>query len=200
MAVRATGQQTAKLRDFYPIYDGNTVTLRRFFFVCTMRKRLMPGMRGLQDGVNRNKRVVLIDDRSTRQNLPNSKIYEYETMNASISTGVPAHNPLQALARLLPTGKASHIPLAPSRKHKRDERLQLTVTETGLTAYRNGSPVAWIVPGFHDGQSNNEPLRCDFVDVAYFRQHREGINMETADFFTLEEAVAFINGVFGGAA
>jgi hypothetical protein len=121
-------------------------------------------------------------------------------MNASISMGAPAHNPLQALARLLPTGKPSHIPLAPSRKHKHDTRLQLTVTETGLTAYRDGSPVAWIVPGFHQGQSANERKRCDFVDVAYFRQHREGINMETADFLTLDEAISFISGVFGGVA
>jgi hypothetical protein len=121
-------------------------------------------------------------------------------MNASISMGASAHNPLQALARLLPAGKPSHIPLAPSRKHKRDDRLQLTVTETGLTAYRDGSPVAWIVPGFHQGQSANEPKRCDFVDVAYFRQHRDGINMETADFLTLDEAISFISGVFGGVA
>ena len=121
-------------------------------------------------------------------------------MNASISMGASAHNPLQALARLLPTAKPSHIPLAPSRRQKQENRLQLTVTETGLTAYLNGSPVAWIVPGFHDGQSNNEPLRCDFVDVAYFRQHRDGINMETADFLTLDDAISFVSGVFGGVA
>jgi hypothetical protein len=121
-------------------------------------------------------------------------------MNATINTGASAHNPMQALAYLLSTGKTSHIPLAPSPRTKNAKRLQITVTETGLMAYLNGSPVAWIVAGFHDGQSNNGPLRCDFVDVAYFRQQRTGINMETADFLTLDEAISFVSGVFGGVA
>jgi hypothetical protein len=161
----------------------------------------MPGMRGLQDGENRNKRVVPFRTIDVPGNFcPNLKPKEYETMNATNSMGVSAQNPLQALARLLPTGKASYAPLATSRRNRLNNRLQLTVTETGLTAYLNGAPVAWIVPGFHDGQSNNEPLRCDFVDVAYFRQHRDGINMETADFLTLEDAISYISSVFGGAA
>jgi hypothetical protein len=118
-------------------------------------------------------------------------------MNASIM-GVSAPNPLQARARLLPAGNASHIPLAPSRRQKHENRLQHAYTETGLTVYLNGSPVAWVVPGYHQGQIANQHRRCDFVDVAYFRQHREGVNMETADFLTLEEAVNFIANVFGG--
>lgn len=118
-------------------------------------------------------------------------------MNANISMGAPARNPLQALARLLPTGKPSHaIPTTPKRNHK---ALQLVVTDTGVTAYANGSPVAWIVPGFHEGQNDNEPKRCDFVDVAYHRRTSKGVNLETADFLTLEEAVAYVAGIFGGA-
>lgn len=119
-------------------------------------------------------------------------------MTAINVMGAPAHNPLQALARLLPSGKPSHIPLTTARKHKRHGSVQLVVSDTGLTAYVDGSPVAWIVPGYHQGQANNEPKRCDFVDVAYFRKTDNGVNMETADFLTLEEAVSFINAVFNG--
>jgi hypothetical protein len=161
----------------------------------------MPGMRGLQKEAIPNKRVVPVWTIETPGNFCQPlKSNEYETMNATNSMGVSAQNPLQALARLLPTGTASYAPLATSRRNRLNNRLQLTVTETGLTAYLNGAPVAWIVPGFHDGQANNEPLRCDFVDVAYFRQHRDGINMETADFLTLEDAISYISSVFGGAA
>ncbi|OQW99873.1 MAG: hypothetical protein BWK73_49650, partial [Thiothrix lacustris] len=53
-------------------------------------------------------RRALLDDKSTRQLLPNLKNQKStETMNASISMGASAHNPLQALARLLPTAKPS---------------------------------------------------------------------------------------------
>lgn len=119
-------------------------------------------------------------------------------MNASISMGVSAQNPLQALARLLPTGTPSHqIPAAP--RHRTAKKLQIVASDTGLIAYRNGSPLAWIAPGYHLGQSDLEPKRCDFVDVAYIRQTRHGINLETHDFDTLDEAISFINGVCGGA-
>jgi len=119
-------------------------------------------------------------------------------MNASISMGVSAPNPLQALARLLSSGTPSHaIPLAP--RNPSAQILQIIASETGLVAYRNGSPVAWIAPGYHDGQADLKPLRCDFVDVAYIRQNRCGINLETHDFDTLEEAIDFVNSVCGGA-
>ena len=119
-------------------------------------------------------------------------------MNASIM-GVSAQNPLQALARLLPAGKPSHsIPLAtPTRSAK---TLHIVASESGLIAYRNGAPLAWIVPGYHQDRTDcANPTRCDFVDVAYLRKTRQGINLETRDFATLEESITFINGVFGGA-
>lgn len=120
-------------------------------------------------------------------------------MNAS-NMGVSAPNPLQALARLLPAGKPSHsIPLAtPTRSAK---TLHIVASESGLIAYRNGAPLAWIVPGYHQDRTDYaNPTRCDFVDVAYLRKTRQGINLETRDFATLEESITFINGVFGGAA
>ena len=120
-------------------------------------------------------------------------------MNATISTGASAHHPLQALARLLPTGSPFPIAKPPKRHQKAANGLQLLIgTDGNITAYHNSNPVAWIVTGYH--RSTETGLRCEFVDVAYRRQTRNGINMETADFLTLEEAVTFINAVFGGAA
>ncbi|UJS26050.1 hypothetical protein [Thiothrix winogradskyi] len=119
-------------------------------------------------------------------------------MNASISMGASAHNPLQALARLLPTGSPFPIAKPPKRHAKAANGLQLLLGSDGsITAYHHSNPVAWILPGYH--HSTETGLRCEFVDVAYHRQTRHGINMETADFDTLPEAVSFINGVFGGA-
>ena len=121
-------------------------------------------------------------------------------MNASISMGASAHNPLQALARLLPTGTPSHyIPLC-SQPIKDAIPLQFVTTDTGFIAYRNGAPVAWVVQGFHHGQQNGAPKRCDFVDVAYVIRKRYGIHLETANLETLDEAIEFLVQVFGGAA
>lgn len=121
-------------------------------------------------------------------------------MTAINVMGAPAQNPLQALARLLPSGKSSRIPLSIARKHQRRGSMQLVTSDTGMTAYMDGAPVAWIVPGYHQGKANHEPKRCDFVDVAYHRKTDNGVNMETADFLTLEEAVAFVSAVFSGKA
>lgn len=117
-------------------------------------------------------------------------------MTAMNVIGAPARHPLQALARLLPTDKPLHLP---PRKQYPPRCIQLVASNTGITAYADGSPVAWIVTGYHQGQVNNKTKRCDFVDVAYHRKTNNGVNMETADFLTLEEAVNFIANVFGGA-
>ena len=186
--VDANHRQTAKLRVFYPIYDGNTVTLRRFFFVCIMRKRFMPDMRGIQDGGNRNKRVVLIDDRSIWQLLPNSKIYEYEKMTA-ITLGNTAQNPLARLPHLPFTSALPKHKAAPAR-------IVFSRSRTGYIAYRKATPIAWLVLGYHQGQLNNQRKLVKFVDVAYHRQHERGISMETAFFDTLPEAMQFIRTTF----
>jgi hypothetical protein len=59
--VDSKSRQTAKFWDSYPSKGGNTAT-RKAVFLCLYdaQTRLMPGMRGLQDGENRNKRVVSV--------------------------------------------------------------------------------------------------------------------------------------------
>jgi hypothetical protein len=81
-------------------------------------------------------------------------------------------------------------------------RKSLTYRKTlnGLLAYRHGSPVAWIVSGFCKGQLNNQPKTSLFVEVAYYRHERYGINLETFDCDTVEEAKASLSRIFGGVA
>lgn len=82
----------------------------------------------------------------------------------------------------------------------RPHQLTFCRTRTGWIAYRHCQPLAWILQGYHSGQLNQQPKTCHFVDVAYHRQTTHGINLETADFETVTQAVHFINRVFGGAA
>jgi hypothetical protein len=195
-AVRATGRQTAKITGLYPSKGGNTAHTQGGFFspVECAHGGFMPGMRGLQHGENRNKRVVPFWTIEIPGNFCQPlKPKEYETMNATISMGAPAHNPLQALARLL-SAKPSY-----TRTTQTAPGLQLIMGMDGnITVTSNSKPVAWILPGYHRSQVTG--LRCEFVDVAYRRKTRNGINMETADFATLQESVDFITDIFGGAA
>lgn len=101
----------------------------------------------------------------------------------------PAHGYLPAFPR---------VPTTARKLKKRP--LTYRRTDTGLIAYHHRQPVAWIVQGYHSGQLNQQPKTCHFVDVAYHRQTTHGINLETAEFETVTQAVTFINGVFGGAA
>ena len=75
-----------------------------------------------------------------------------------------------------------------------------SLTDTGLHIYHSGLLVCWIVCGYHTGQSDNKIKHCDFVDVAYYRTTQRGVNLETADFDTLQEALVFVGEVFGGEA
>ena len=70
--------------------------------------------------------------------------------------------------------------------------LTISQTETGLIIWREQNPVAWIYAGYHEGQSDNLPKRCDFVDVAYHRETTHGVNLETSDFFNLDDALQFV--------
>ena len=76
------------------------------------------------------------------------------------------------------------------------ELLAISQSETGLIVWREHNPVAWIYAGYHEGQSNNLPKRCDFVDVAYHRVTTYGVNLETSDFFDLDEALQFVAELF----
>lgn len=113
-------------------------------------------------------------------------------MNANDKTGASARVSKQALTRLLP------LPVAPKQPIQGKHSLTLTITQTGLVLYSNGCPIAWVVQGYHQGQSDNATLHCEFVDVAYYRQTTRGINMETADFQSMDEALDFIASIFGG--
>lgn len=75
--------------------------------------------------------------------------------------------------------------------------LVFTQTPTGITLSKDGVLVAWVVVGCHQGQVDNHPHKIEFVDVAYHRQTQRGINLETADFDTLPEALGFLCDVFG---
>lgn len=192
-------QQTARFWDSYPLIWRQTrhdEAAGFFMPVEFAHSGFMPGMRGLQNGVNRNKRVVFqVSDRITRQILPNPKIQFGAVNMTAITTGAPAHNPLARLPHI-PFAPAPHTPKAAS------PAIVFNKSRTGLIAYRKGTPLAWIVLGYHQGQLANQPKTVQFVDVAYHRQTPRGISMETAFFDTLQEAKAFVLDTFkiGGAA
>ena len=79
--------------------------------------------------------------------------------------------------------------------------LHLESTATGLWLKRDQQPLAWIVVGYHQGKIAKQTSCCHFVDVAYYRETQYGINLETADFDSLEQALAFLTTTFqlGGA-
>lgn len=141
-------------------------------------------VRGLQDGEYRNKRVVnQLSDRSTRQSCLNSKTQLGTTIMNAIALSAPAF--LSRKQTPAPAG----LPQAGT--------LVFTQTPTGITLSKDGVLVAWVVVGCHQGQVDNHPHRIEFVDVAYHRQTQRGINLETADFDTLPEALGFLCDVFG---
>lgn len=105
-------------------------------------------------------------------------------MNATNCMGKPA--------RHLP-----HFPLPKAGKRKPSpDYLYLKATATGLIVYRDETPIAWIYAGYHNGVIDGVRTTCRFVDVAYHRQTEHGVNLETADFDTLEEALDFIRRTF----
>ncbi len=119
----------------------------------------------------------------------------------AINMGASAPNPFQALAERIRMGTSHGL----SKREKRTLPHEITFedTRTGIIAKRGGVPVAWICCGYHRGESDNKPKTCRFVDVAYFRENTKGINLETADFDTLPEALDFVTATFnskGGAA
>ena len=106
-----------------------------------------------------------------------------------------------------PFNAANVLAILPSLKLHTSKRgsaqettLKQQITETGLIIWRGPYPVAWIYPGYHNGQSDLKPKHCDFVDVAYHRQTQRGVNLETIDFDDLQEALDFIVETFGAVA
>lgn len=97
------------------------------------------------------------------------------------------------VSALLPVLKLSSIALQSAH----DTTLRQQATATGLIIWRGAYPIAWIYPGYHNGQSDLKPKHCDFVDVAYHRQTQRGVNLETIDFDDLGQALEFIAETFG---
>ena len=99
-------RHNAKKQDYYPnsgrqhrrIAGGNAKSVESTY------DGLTPSMRGLQDGVSQNKRVVFLEsDNSTRQFLPNIKtLYRIKPMNANAAMGNHAQKPHAQPLRLIP--------------------------------------------------------------------------------------------------
>ena len=197
LPVGAKHRQTAK---FWDSYHFNRRQHRHhdaggFFSSVECANGLKPSMRGLQDGANRNKRVVKfrLSDSCTRQILPKTKTqFGAVTMTAQTSVGTYAQNPLARLPHLRLPAKPKHKPAS--------AQIVFNKSRTGFIAYQKGTPLAWLVLGYHSGQLNNQPKTVKFVDVAYHRQTDHGISMETAFFDTLQEAMQFVRATFNGGA
>ena len=193
--VGANHQQTAKLRVLYPINrrQHRQHDAGGFFSSVDYASGFMSSMRGLQDGENRNKRVVKfrLSDIGTRQLLPNYKTQFGAVTMTAITMGNAAQNPVARLP---------HIPLLfpkAGKKRKSTADLVYESTPTGLIVHHENTPVAWIYPGYHQGQIDGKPTTSKFVDVAYHRRTEHGVNLETRDFDTLQQAVDFIAATFG---
>ncbi|OQX07485.1 MAG: hypothetical protein BWK73_27985 [Thiothrix lacustris] len=98
-----------------------------------------------------------------------------------------------------PLARLPHIPFAPAFPPRKPDtgKLVFTRSRTGFIVYKKGTPLAWLVLGYHQGQLDNKPKLVKFVDVAYHRQTERGISMETAFFDTVAEAKQFIRATLG---
>lgn len=178
----------AKLRDCYPLKRRPYRPQRTGGFFSSVESSIggfSSSVRGLQDGKYRNKRVVKLrlSDNSTRQSCPNVKTQTGSTIMNAIALSAPAF-----LLRKQPSAPA-RLPISGT--------LVFAHTPTGITLSQDGVLVAWVVQGHHQGQLDNHPHKVEFVDVAYHRQTQRGINLETADFSNLAEALGFLCDVFG---
>ena len=190
-SVGANHQQTAKFWDSYTHlrrqhrpYDAGG-----FFTSVECASGFMPGMRGLQDGVTpKQARRVPSERLEYPATLPHLKTQFGAVIMTAITMGNTARTPL---------ARMPHIPFAPAHpKRKTPDTLVFKASRTGLIAYRYASPVAWIVEGHHVGKIGNEPAHIRFVDVAYHRKTRHGINLETFDCDTLEQAQHALRAIF----
>ena len=98
------------------------------------------------------------------------------------------------------------VGMGTSAQHTPDTCLQtspfhLEHTSTGIWLKQAQQPLAWIICGYHYGKIHQQVSCCEFVDVAYYRQTRSGVNLETADFNSLDQALTFLVNIFaiGGA-
>lgn len=109
-------------------------------------------------------------------------------------TALTQGNTARTLSAYLP-----HIPIAlPKAGKKRTPTTDLVYesTQTGLIVYQDNTPVAWVYPGYHQGQIGKQPALCKFVDVAFHRRTEHGVNLETRDFLDLQTALDFVRTTF----
>lgn len=187
--VGANRHTTAKFRDYYPNLRRQHRPKRTGgFFVpvkCVTSGGLKSGVRGLQDGANRNKRVVSVGTivAPGKFCLLLKSTYGVTMMTATTVMGVRA--------RTQNTHAWASLPTHPVR-------LIFEKSPNGLIALQNRAPVAWIYAGTHTGQVDCQPRTCKFWDVAYHRQNNHGRYLETAFFDTEQEAIDFVCQQFQG--
>jgi hypothetical protein len=152
---------------------------------------LLSGARGIQQGFSLNKRGVS----SETLEVPDRfwlllKLIRVKQMNA-----VPSF--LSLLAYPLAIKPRFTVPTPHYQPVARP--LLFAESPTGIIALLDRVPVAWIVSGYHHGAVDKRPYTCHFVEVAYHRQTVRGVNLETFEADSVEEAKAQLNKIFGGA-
>jgi hypothetical protein len=122
-------------------------------------------------------------------------------MNTTLSpVGASAYQSAEHL-RFTPAYQASlsYTPV-PKAIRVKPASLHYDETQTGIIAYFRGLPVAWLVCGYHTGQIDKKLKTCRFIDVVYHRKTNNGVNLETFDCDSLDEAKATLSRIFGGKA
>jgi hypothetical protein len=87
-------------------------------------------------------------------------------------------------------GKSAPYPLALK------PNLTFITTPNGIIATQNGVIVAWILAGHHHGIVNKRPHSCHFVEVVYRRKTLYGVNLETFDATSIEQAQDILISIF----
>ncbi|MBK8454112.1 MAG: hypothetical protein WAQ53_07940 [Thiofilum sp.] len=148
----------------------------------------MSGVRRLQHGLDRNTRIVSTETTQVPDNFWSFVIFicEKTIMGAPSLLSLLAY-PL-AVKPHYTAPKPHYLPVATP--------LVFTESPTGIIALLDRVPVAWIVCGYHHGAINKQPHTCHFVDVVYHRQTQRGVNLETLEADSIEDAKAQLNRIF----
>ncbi|WP_020559013.1 hypothetical protein [Thiofilum flexile] len=144
--------------------------------VSYLQHGVMSGERRLQHGLDRNTRSVSFGALGAPDNF--WFILELTKVNTTMN----------ALSACASTAIASPHPL------------HYIENPHGIIAYQDGLPIAWIIAGYHQGQINNKPHTCRFVDAAYRRATYHGVNLETFESDSVAAAKQTLEHLFGGAA
>jgi hypothetical protein len=141
---------------------------------------LLSGVRRLQHGLSRKTRIVFSKTTMTPDNSGDTLKLNRVTIMTALSAcnnGVLAPN---QTAKPTPTTQSHSLRFVDNPNNT-------------IIAYKQGSPVAWIVAGYHQGQLNKQPKTCTFVDVAYHRTTQHGVNLETFEARSVDQAKQVLN-------